>query len=210
MKFEELLKLAGDLPCFKASFLAAGRNPAQVRLQISRWVKDGRLIKLHNGLYALAEPYRKITPDKFCIANTLKSASYISLQTALAFYGMIPEYVPEVISVTTGRPQTIETPLGRFDFRHINKKLFWGFKKKGLFQGQEAFVACPEKALLDLVYLTPGGDSVEFIEQLRLQNFETIDKNILRQFAEECGYPKLMRACRHIEKNIDVGEGIEL
>lgn len=210
MKFGEMLKLVADLSCFTASFLAAGHNPAQVRLQISRWVKDGRLIKLHNGLYTPAEPYRKINPEKFCISNALKSASYVSLQSALGFYGIIPEYVPEVTGVTTGRGQTIETPLGRFDFRHINKKLLWGFKKTQLSQGQSAFVACPEKALLDLVYLTPGGDSVEFIEQLRLQNFERLDKKTLRQFAQKCGYPKLIRACAHIEKIISEGEGAEL
>ena len=210
MKFEDLLNKTADLSCFTVSFLAAGQNPAQVRLQISRWVKDGRLIRLHKGLYVLAEPYRKINPEKFCIANTLKSPSYVSLQSALGFYGMIPEYVPEVTSVTTVRPQTIQTPLGRFDFRHINKKMFWGYKKTKLSDGQSAFLACPEKALLDLIYLTAGGDSPDFIEQLRLQNFERLNKNILRQFAEKSGYPKLIRTCRHIERIINEGEGVEL
>jgi predicted transcriptional regulator of viral defense system len=210
MKFEDLLKKVSFLPCFTVGFLTAGRVPARVRLQISRWVRDGRLIRLRKGLYCLAEPYRKINPEKFCIANVLKSPSYVSLQSALGFYGIIPEFVPQVTSVTTVRPQTIETPLGRFDFRHISKKMFWGYKKTELSEGQSAFVARPEKALLDLVYLTGPGDSLDFLEELRLQNFEKLDKRILRNFTERTGRPKLLRACRLIENIIDRGEGVEL
>ncbi|MFA6185918.1 MAG: type IV toxin-antitoxin system AbiEi family antitoxin domain-containing protein [Phycisphaerae bacterium] len=210
MNFENLVNKVSNLSCFTVRFLAAGQNLPQVRLQISRWVRDGRLIKLHKGLYVLAEAYRKITPEKFCVANQLKSASYISLQSALSFYGLIPEYVPQISSVTTGRPQTIETPLGRFDFRNISKKFFYGFKRIELAAGQNAFIACPEKALLDLVHLSPGSDSEEFIEQLRLQNFDKINKNVLFEFADKADTPKLKRACKYIEKIIQQGEGIEL
>jgi predicted transcriptional regulator of viral defense system len=191
-------------------FLSAGEDPAQVRVQINRWVQDGKVIKLHKGLYTLAEPYRKTRPEKFCIANALKPASYVSLQSALSFYGLIPEYVPEITSVTTTRGRTIETPLGRFGFRHINKKLFYGFTKTKLTEGQSAFVAQPEKALLDLIHLTAAGDSAEFIEQLRLQNLDRINKITLRNFAEKTGYPKLKRACENIEKIMDEEEGVEL
>jgi len=58
MKFEDLLKKVGYLPCFSTRFLAAGESLSQVRLQLARWVKDGRLIKLHKGFYTLAEPYQ--------------------------------------------------------------------------------------------------------------------------------------------------------
>ena len=210
MKFEDLLNKVADLPCFTTRFLAAGKNLAQIRLQLSRWVKGGRLIKLHKGLYALAGPYRKIKPEPFCIANSLKSASYVSLQSALAWYGLIPEFVPVVTSVTTGRPQTIETPMGRFDFRHINKSFFWGYQQVELTAGQTVFIALPEKALLDLVYLTPGSDKEEFIEELRIQNLEQIDKAVLLEFAEKTKSPKLNRALQNIESIIDRGEGVEL
>ena len=210
MKFEDLLNKVVNLPCFTTRFLAAGKNLSQIRLQLSRWVKGGRLIKLHKGLYTLAEPYRKIKPEPFCIANSLKSASYVSLQSALAWYGLIPEFVPVVTSVTTGRPQTIETPMGRFDFRHINKSFFWGYQQVELTAGQMTFIARPEKALLDLVYLTPSGDKEEFIEELRIQNLEQIDKAVLREFAGKSQSPKLNRALQNIESIIDRGEGVEL
>ena len=158
----------------------------------------------------MAEPYRKIKSEPFYIANNLKSASYVSLQSALAWYGMIPEFVAEITSVTTGRPQTFETPMGRFSFRHINKSFFWGYQRVELTTGQKVFIARPEKALLDLVYLTPGGDKEEFIEELRLQNFEQIDKTMLGEFVEKTRGLKLRSAVNNIETIINRGEGIEL
>jgi len=210
MKFVNLLEKVSVLPVFTVRFLAAGENLAQIRLQINRWVKDGKIIRLHKGLYTLAEPYRKVAPEPFCIANSLKQASYVSLHSALSWYAMIPEFVPAVTSITTGRPQTIETPLGRFEFRHVSKKYFWGYQQVELKFGQTAFIAHPEKALLDLIYLTPGGDEIEFIEELRLQNFEQINRAVLHEFVERFQSPKLNRALGNIERILDQGEGIEL
>ena len=205
-----LLKKVGNVPCFSARFLAAGENLSQVRLQLARWVKDGRLIKLHKGLYALAEPYSKIKPELFSIANSLKSPSYVSLQSALSWHGLIPEFVPAITCVTTNRPQVLETPLGRFEYRHVSKNFFWGYQKVELSERQQAFVAVAEKALLDLVYLTSGGDRKEFLEELRLQNLEKLSKDILRQYAEKSDSPKLRRAVINIETIINEGEGVEL
>ena len=123
---------------------------------------------------------------------------------------MIPEFVAAVTSITTGRPQTIETSLGRFEFRHIAKKHFWGYRQIEPAIGQTAFVARAEKALLDLIYMTPGADTMEFIEELRLQNIEELDKTILRQFANRFGSPKIRRTLRSIESVLDEGEGVEL
>jgi predicted transcriptional regulator of viral defense system len=210
MKFDDLLNTVSDLPCFTVRFLAAGGNLPQIRLQIDRWIKDGRIVRLHKGLYTLAEPYIKIAPEPFYVANRLKPASYVSLHSALSRYGMIPEFVPAVTSITTGRPQTIETPLARFEFRHIAKKHFWGYQQLELTSSQTAFVARPEKALLDLIYMTPGGDKQELIEELRLQNFEQIDTAVLSQFAERFQSPKISRAVTNIEELIHQGEGVEI
>ena len=59
MKFEDLIKKAAHLPAFKVSFFAAGGSLEQIRLQISRWVNDSKLIRRHKGFYTLSEPYRK-------------------------------------------------------------------------------------------------------------------------------------------------------
>ena len=79
MKWVELLKNVSGNPVFTTGLVAAGEDLTQVRLQLSRWVKDGRLIKLRRGLYVLTEPYRKLAPEPFYVANALKTASYVSL-----------------------------------------------------------------------------------------------------------------------------------
>lgn len=210
MVFNGLLQLVGDLPCFTARFLAAGENLAQVRLQLARWVSSGRIIKLHKGFYTLAAPYRKIQPDSFHISNALKSPSYVSLQSALSWHGLIPEFVPAVTAVTTARPQILPTPLGRFEYRHVSSDLFWGYQWVELSARQEAFVADPEKAILDLVYLTPGGERPEFLRELRLQNLGAIRRDMLNQYAEKSGRPKLKRAVLNLQSILDEGEGVEL
>lgn len=210
MKFEDLVKKVSNLPVFTARFLAAKENPAQIRLQLNRWTKDGKVIKLHKGFYTIADPYRKVPSEPFCIANALKPASYVSLHSALSWYGLIPEFVPAFTSITTGRPQTIETPLGRFEFRHISKKYFWGYRQIDLRSGLSAFVSHPEKALLDLIYLTPGSHKIEFLQELRLQNFRHIDTSRLDRFTEKFHSPKLNHARENIIKILAEGEGVDV
>ncbi len=207
MKYEQLLKKVSDLPYFTTSFLAAGEKLVKVRLQLARWVKDGRVIKLHKGTYTLAQPYRKIDPEPFVIANILKSPSYVSLQSALSWHGLIPEFVPATTSITTARPQIIDTPMGRVEYRHVKENLFWGYNKVKVSEEQEAFLATAGKALLDLVYLTGDGDSREFLDELRLQNFENINMDLLEQYAKKSGRPKLNRAASNIKSIIAENNG---
>jgi len=76
--------------------------------------------------------------------------------------------------------------------------------------GQSAVVALPEKALLDLIYLTPGGDSIEYIRSLRLQNLELLSRDQLKGFAQMFGKPKMSRAADILEALIHEGGGDEV
>jgi len=173
MVFEDLLTIVGRAPLFDTGLLLAGDvNPDYLRRQLSEWVSGGKLWQLRRGLYTLAPPYQKTPPHPFVAANHMVTGSYVSLQTALGYYGLIPEHVAAVTSVTTGRPGEWENPVA----------------------GQFAFVASREKALLDLIYLTPEGESTTFLESLRLQNLAHFDPARFRQFAEEIDKPKLYRA----------------
>jgi len=204
MKWEELLQTVAGESVFRTGFLAAGgESLSSLRLQLSRWVKTGRLVQLKKGLYTLAEPYRKVIPHPFVLANAMKKASYVSLQSALWYFGMIPEHVPTVTSVTTQRPERVDTPLGKFVFKHIKKDRFCGYQQVDLGSGQRAFVATPEKALLDVVYLTPGGDDYNFLAELRLQNLENLSLNTLRELAEMSKSAKLHRAIGHIAELVE-------
>lgn len=199
MRFEQLLSVVGDEPLFDTGLLLAGEvDPADVQRQLSRWVRAGRLYQLRRGLYALAPPFQKVQPHPFLIANRLVPGSYVSLQAALGHYALIPEAVFVTTSVTAGRPGTWTTPLGTYDYRHLRQELLFGFRRTALAGGQEAFLATPEKALLDLVYLEPDGDDPAYLAELRLQNLDGIDPNELHRLAEATGKPKLRRAAETI------------
>lgn len=195
MKFSKLLHISRDNPVFSSSFLLAGKGTANsVRRQLDRWVKSGRLIQLRRSVYSVAPPYRAEAPHPFLLANHLRKPSYVSLQSALSYYGMIPEVVPVTTSVTTGRPEKLETPLGRFVFRHLKKTAFFGYAQIEMSRGQSAFLASPEKALLDLLYLMPGCDSPEYLEELRFEPTDHFDWEALRRHAKRLNNRKLKRA----------------
>jgi predicted transcriptional regulator of viral defense system len=199
MEFSYLVKVVGDEPVFETGLLFAGDvDPRDARRQLSRWTKAGRLYQLRRGLYALAPPFQKIKPHPFVIANRMVRGSYVSCQSALAHYGLVPEYVPVVISVTTVRPARRETPLGIYEFHHVKTDFLYGYRLTDLGGGQKAFVAAPEKALLDLVYLRPGGDAPNYLYELRLQNLERLNLDELQRLADRADSPKLKRAAKSV------------
>ena len=226
MKFDELLSLVQSEPVFTTGMLAAGDvELPEVRRQLSRWRKAGRIIQLRRGLYTLSKRYRKVDPHPFLVANAISRPSYVSCQSALSYYGLIPEAVFMYTCVTTGRPAVHQNELGRFIYRHIKVDLFWGYRwfpldtglshsprtgpdatgprataPSGLMWGIGAFVAKPEKALLDLIYLETGADDPGYLDALRLQNLSVLRLEELKKMARKAGKPKLRRAVSYIEK----------
>jgi hypothetical protein len=208
MKFDELQALVAGEPVFSSALLLSGlTNQRAVRMQLSRWVKAGRLIQFRRGLYALAPPWRKVEPHPFLVANRLRRGTYVSLQSALAWHGVIPEYTPVATSVGPGRPETANTPIGVFQFQHLAASLRFGFSNVEVASRQFAFMASPEKALLDLVHLTPGADDENYLRELRLQNHAAIQSAVLKEAAQRSGKPKLLRACRIVVSLLAEKEG---
>ena len=201
MEFTEFLSIVGDEPVCETGLLLAGEvNPTNVRRQLSRWTRAGKLYQLRRGVYALAPPYQKVKPHPFVVANALVRGSYVSLQSALAHHGLIPEYTPVITSITTKRPGRWETLLGAYEFRHCQTEWLHGYERLEVSDGQWAFVAAPEKALLDLIYLQPGGDAPAYLAELRLQTqaLDRLDLDRLARLAEGSGRPKLRRAAQRI------------
>jgi hypothetical protein len=199
MEFQQLLEIVGSEPVFETGLILAGDvDAADIRRQLSRWTAAGRLHQLRRGVYSVASPYQKVKPHPFVVANALVRGSYVSLQAALAHDGLIPEATPVVTSVTTGRPGRWETPLGVFEYRHVKASWLHGYRQLDLGAGQRAFVALPEKALLDLVHLQPGGDDPAYLAELRLQNLDRLDLGRLAALAGQSGSPKLRRAAQQI------------
>jgi hypothetical protein len=106
--------------------------------------------------------------------------------------------VPATTSVTPGRPARWDTPLGIYQFRHVKPDLLRGYRLTELSSGRRAFVASPEKALLDLIHLQPGGDSRQYLRELRLQNLDRLDLDELQRQAHLAHSPKLRRAAARV------------
>lgn len=202
MRWEEFINITSGLAVIDTEILLAGiTNTTPIKVQISRWQKSGRLTQLKRGVYLLAENYRKIIVYEPYIASVLKKPSYISLEKALEYYGLIPEAVKVYTSVTPKRQAEFISKEGSFFYRHIKNTLFWGYESVTV-NNQTAFIAFPEKALLDLIYLNNIKASNDYLQELRLQNTENFDLNKLIQYAEKFKKPGILKSAEVIQKYI--------
>lgn len=184
MKFNDFIKIYREVPVIDSStFSLYGEKPQNLRRQVREWAKKGYLVSLKKGLYIFSEEWRKIQPSVLFIANFLVDPSYVSSEYALGFYDIIPEKVTVVTSVTTKKTMFFKNVLGNFEYRSVKRDLFWGYKRE-IDKDQEFFIARPEKALVDFLYLNSHfkGDFSEF-ESLRLQNLEDINIELLERFS---------------------------
>jgi len=204
MNTEKLVELTAAYPVFEPGLLAAtGESLPAIRVQLARWCAAKKVVQLRRGLYCLAAPYRRHEPHPFLVANRLSRGSFVSCESAMQYWGLTPDAPWTVTSVTPGRTERLETPLGTFAFRHVKRELLCGYENVVLNDGQEILVACPEKALLDLVHLTPGGDDESFLRELRLDPAVWLDDARLDVLARRARSPKLERACRRIRSILD-------
>jgi len=125
--------------------------------KINELVKKGELTTVKKGLY-VAGPRISITkPEPFLVANHLRGPSYLSLDAALSYWGLIPERVYEITSMTTKTSKSYKTPLGRFRYFHAPLPYYsFGIKSVELTARQVVLIASPEKALCDKIITTSG------------------------------------------------------
>jgi len=176
MKFDIFLNIYKNVPVIDSSTFSIYSNKTSVlRRQVRSWVKKGYLISLKRGLYIFSENYRQIEPSNLFLANYIISPSYVSLEYALGYYDLIPERVTVFTSITSKKTNSFTNPLGKFEYRKIKEKLFFGFRKEKE-RREEFFIAHPEKAILDYFYLNHNfkGAFDEF-DSMRLQNLDIFD-----------------------------------
>ena len=141
---------------------------------LSRWTKAGRFVRLKRNLYEFVEPgLESDIPDVY-VANKLYAPSYISLETALSFYGLIPDITAQVTSVTTLTTREFKNKHGCFYYRSCRKRAFTGYKLMQ-YEGYKIFIADREKALADFIYfVVRRGGGLNF-------NEERFNKRILKK-----------------------------
>lgn len=185
MKLADFVKKYSNVQVVDSStFSLLGEDPQKIRCQVQYWVKQGHLILLKRGVYILSENLRRQPLSMGFIANSLVCPSYLSMEYALSYYDLIPEKTTVYTSITTKKTNLFKTPLGIFEYRSIKEGLFYGFTKR-INDGQNCFIAYPEKALLDFFYFSRqeiGADAdTEVFESYRFQNVESLN---LKRFNE--------------------------
>lgn len=147
------IRIGRDEFDYQALGIALGEY-ANRRNKVSRLLRGNVITRVKKGLYAFSDPYRRSPLCRELFANLIYGPSYVSLEYALQFHGLIPEGVLTVTSVTTGRPRSFSTPIGVFSYRQIPAAAFSpGMDRMELEDGRAFLIATPEKALADKVAL---------------------------------------------------------
>lgn len=166
MNFLEFRNKMFDLACFNIDQVYAWQ-PDFDRNNLSRWTKKGLLVRLRQGYFTFPE-YKDKRDHAYYFANRIYRPSYVSLHTALAFYGMIPETVVQITSVTSLKTASFKNEFGEYIYKSVSGNLIFGYDLKPMEGGKTLQFAKPEKALLDLLYLYPEYNSKQDFIDLRL------------------------------------------
>ncbi|OQY05883.1 MAG: hypothetical protein B6I20_00315 [Bacteroidetes bacterium 4572_117] len=160
--------------------------------KIANLKQKGIIKSIKKGFYIHTSLINKnIVSKEFLSNNLLDGPSYISLDYALYFYGLIPEAVYEITAITTKRSKVFKTDIGVFSYKHIKKELFSiGIKTESLKNGN-CLIASKEKAICDKIYFTKGielsskSSLIEFIEndlRIDIDEFENFNINIFAEY----------------------------
>lgn len=162
MKYQDLQKNLGSFIVFSLNDIKK-IEPNFHRPQLNFWQKKNYIKKLRRGFYMFSET--ALNEDTlFIIANRLYSPSYVSLESALSYYGLIPEGVYSITSISTKKTANFKTPVADFSYRRVKTSLHFGYQLKKQ-NGQSYKIADMEKAILDYLYLHPKiVDAADFYE----------------------------------------------
>ncbi len=186
MNFWQLRNQFYDLICFNINQVYAWQ-PGFDKNNLTRWVKQNLLVKLRNSWYSFPD-YIKMSNIQYFVSNKIYSPSYVSLHSALAFYGIIPEAIVQTTAVSSLKKANFENSFGSFSYQQILPELMFGNEQKPFLNKHSLLFATPEKAILDLLYLYPQYNSEQEIIELRFdEEFMQEDLNVerLNEFTEK-------------------------
>lgn len=190
---KNVLTELGNVPVSSSTILSLYPDLKSKRTKIATLEKANEIIRLKRNLFVVNPDETGIKLSTGLIANHLLAPSYVSMQTALRYYGLIPEAVYTTQSMTFKAARDFKTPVGNFHYLHISKETY----PIGITQIKEGDVvyimATPEKALCDLLANMPGvnlrfkKEALTFLEddlRLDMEKFQTFDRTILEEYAK--------------------------
>lgn len=170
------------------------RHYARPRDRITRLLAGGAIVRVKKGLYVFGPTYRRRPFSLEVLANLISGPSYVSFEYALGFWGLIPEHVNTVTSATVGRTRAFQTPVGRFTYRPVPRRVFAiGVLSTGPGESPSCLRASPEKALCDtlvaargLAATSPRALERALQEDLRIDSARVrdLDAGLVRRLAE--------------------------
>ena len=167
--------------------------------QLSLWRKKGYISRLKKGMYFFVDEKEKIIPQE--ISFLIYQPSYVSTETALSYYGLIPEIVYAQTGITTKTTRKFQNDFGNFTYHHIHPRLFFGYISMEVEFGKY-LIAEPEKALLDYFYFNLGKiNNQKDIEELRINRNElekNIDRKKINAYLKEFDIEKLTKAINNL------------
>lgn len=188
MNFIQLKNLFHDFPVFSLADIRVA-DLGFDRRRLSEWQGKGYIKKVIKGYYIFTDA----TLDEnrlYAIANRIYKPSYISLETALAHYHLIPESVYSITSVATRRTYGFETPVARFLYRTMSPRLFFGY----ILLPGNVKMAFLEKAILDYFYLNSSVRSEDDFASFRFNRQELnarLDRKLLLDYLGRFNSPSL-------------------
>ena len=193
MKYVRLRQLFKDFTVFSVNDIRQ-IEPSFHRRRLNEWQSKGYLKKVIKEYYIFAEKpiHQRVL---FEIANRIYKPSYISLETALSYYQLIPESVFGNTSISTRRTYNFRTVLGDFRYRTVKPDIFWGYEiiayEKSVYKMAE-----PEKAVLDYLYMNKHLRSKADFESLRFNEemfFQRIDLEKLKVYSHKVAQKTLIK-----------------
>lgn len=154
MSIEVLIQKYAEHPIPHQVLLSLLKGYKRPNDKIHSLINEEKLISLKKGLYVWNS---NSLPENFSIANILYTPSYVSVESALSFYGLIPERVFSVSSMTFKTSKKFSNSLGNFEYIKIPTPYYsFGIKRISIRDGQFSLMATAEKALMDKVITTSG------------------------------------------------------
>lgn len=157
MEINRLIGIHAEQPLPHQLLMSWLRGYKRPNDKISVLKAQGILEPLKKGLYIAGSAVTDKKPDVMLIANHLLGPSYVSMETALSYYGLIPERVYETSSMTTKASRSFNTVMGLFTYTRLSLPYYsFGLQMLRLPSNQYAIIASPEKALCDKIVTTSG------------------------------------------------------
>ena len=188
-----ILTTLGNIPVTSSVIASLYPDVKTKFAKVAQLERAGEIIRLRRNLFVVNPEETGMPLSSGLIANHLLAPSYVSMQTALRYYGLIPEAVYTTQSMTLKHSRSFDTPVGRFEYKNMSREAFSIGITSINMQSYAFLMATPEKALCDLIANSPKvnlrylKDVENYLEEdirMEIEDFRNMDISIFERYAQ--------------------------